>query len=410
VATSSGKHDIVVRCPAKVALLTGGKDAHYVLGLVPELTARGVRVLLVANEELADADGIGHSLVEFHDLVGSLDPGDSALAKAWRVLSYYGRLAVFAARTDAQLFHILWFRKFPLVERVLVTAYLKLLGKRLAFTAHNVDDHARDGRRGTWLHRVSLSFLYRTVDRIFVHTREMKDELVADFAVEDRKVQVVPFGINDVIPIALVSRAEARRELALRPDQKVLLFFGNIAPYKGIEDLVRALAMLRREDARFTLIVAGRVKDRSCEAYWAEMENLIAALGLTADIRKEVRYVPDREVGMLFRAADVSILPYRRVYQSGVVALSYAQGVPVIASDAGSLKADVIPGETGFVFRSGDVLDLVGKIRAYFAGDLYRALETRSPEIRAHGARAFSWSTNGKLTTAAYERLLRGDA
>jgi glycosyltransferase involved in cell wall biosynthesis len=390
----------------KVALLTGGKDAHYVLGLLPELAARGVQVALVGNAELADAEDVASGRVEFHNLVGSLDPDDGPMAKAWRVLSYYGRLLAFAARTDARLFHILWFRKFPLVERMLLTGYFKLLGKKLAFTAHNVDDHARDGRTGTFQNRLSLTFLYRIVDHIFVHTPQMKTELVQQFGVSERKVKVVPFGLNDVIPAARVSRSEARQQLGLGPDEKVLLFFGNIAPYKGVEDLLGALATLIHEDGRFTLILAGRVKDRSCETYWAELENLIEALELSKYVRKEIRYVPDGEVGLLFRAADVSVLPYRRVYQSGVVALSYGQGVPVIAADVGSLKADVIESETGLVFRSGDVSDLASKIRTYFASDLFKDLEARSPNIRTYGAEAFSWRRNAELTCAVYERLL----
>lgn len=394
-------------CGVKVVLLTGGKDVPYVLGLLPELAARGVRVVLVGNAEMAAAEDVASSWVEFHDLVGSLDPDDGPLAKAWRVLRYYGRVLALAARTDAPLFHILWFRKFALVERIVLTGYLKLLGKKVAFTAHNVDEQARDGRPGTFANRLSLTFLYRVVDHIFVHTPQMKSE-VLQFGVSEGKVDVVPLGINDVIPAARASRSEARQQLGLGPDEKVLLFFGNIAPYKGVDDLLRALAILVQEGGRFTLILAGRVKDRSCEAYWAKLECLIEALRLSQYVRKEIRWVPDSEVGLFFRAADVAVLPYRRVYQSGVVALAYAQGVPVIASDAGSLKADVIEGETGLGFRSGDVSDLAATIRKYFASELFADLEARSLKIRAHGAEAFSWTRNAELTCAVYARLLQG--
>jgi len=391
----------------KVALLTGGKDTHYVLGLLPELTARGIQVALVGDDELADAEDVRSGRVEFRNLVGSLDPDDGPVAKAWRVLSYYARLLAFAARTDARLFHILWFRKFPVLERLVLTAYFKLLGKRLTFTAHNVDDQVRDGAKGTCLHRLSLTFFYRAVNHIFVHTPQMKAELVRQFGVADRKVTVVPFGINDVIPAALASRSEARQQLGLGLDEKVLLFFGNIAPYKGVEDLLQALAVLVREDDRFNLILAGRVKDRRCEAYWAELESLIETLQLSKYVRQEIRYIPDEEVGRLFRAADVLVLAYRRVYQSGVLALSYAQGVPVIASDVGSSKTDVIEGETGLVFRSGDVPDLASKIQSYFASDLFKDLEARSLKIRTHGAEVFSWTRNAQLTCGVYERVLQ---
>ena len=390
----------------KVALLTGGKDPHYAHGLLRQLAARSVRIALIGGDESAETEAVRNGQVEFHNLVGRPDPDDGLVAKARRVLSYYGRLLVFAARTDGRVFHILWFRKFPLGERILLIAYFKLLGKKLAFTAHNVDDQARDGRRGSFPNRLSLTFLYRTVDHIFVHTRQMKLELVAEFGVSEHKVTVVPYGINDVIPVARVSRTEARQQLGLGPDEKVLLFFGNIAPYKGVEDLLRALASLVHADGRFTLILAGRVKDRTCEAYWAELESLIEELQLSEHVRKEIRYIPDGHVGLLFRASDVSVLPYRRIYQSGVLALSYAQGVPVIAADVGSIREDILEDETGLLFRPGDVVDLAAKIRTYFVSESFKDVETRERRISEYGAERFSWETNAERTHAVYEHLL----
>jgi len=389
----------------KVALLTGGKDPHYARGLLRALTSRGVQIALIGSDELADA--ADNDQVEFHNLVGSLDPDAGLIAKAWRVLSYYGRLLAFAARTEILLFHILWFRKFPLGERTLLNAYFKLLGKKVVFTAHNVDGRARDGGRRTLLNRLSLIFLYRTVDHILVHTEKMKVELIEQFGVAEQKVTVVPYGINDVVPVSSATRLAARREFGLEPDERVLLCFGNIAPYKGIEDLLRALAILVRVEGPFTLILAGRVRDRSCESYWADLESLIEELQLSKYVRKEIRYIPDEDIGLLFRASDVSVLPYRRVYQSGVLALSFAQGVPVIVSDVGCLSQDVIEGETGLVSRSGDVPGLAGKIRTYFASDLFNDLETRALAIRKYGAERFSWTKNTELTVAVYRRVLQ---
>src|SRR2546428_9107251 len=116
----------------KVALLTGGKDPHYAHGLLRQLAARSVRIALIGGDESAEAEAVRNGQVEFHNLVGRPDPDDGLVAKARRVLSYYGRLLVFAARTDGRVFHILWFRKFPLGERILLIAYFKLLGKKHA--------------------------------------------------------------------------------------------------------------------------------------------------------------------------------------------------------------------------------------------------------------------------------------
>jgi len=158
--------------------------------------------------------------VEFHNLVGRPDPDDGLMAKARRVLSYYGRLLVFAARTEWESVPYPLVSQVPSRERILLIAYFKLLGKKLAFTAHNVDDQARDGRKGSFPNRLSLTFLYRTVDHIFVHTRQMKLELLEEFGVSEHKVTVVPYGINDVIPVARVSRTEARQQLGWGPTKR----------------------------------------------------------------------------------------------------------------------------------------------------------------------------------------------
>src|SRR5205807_2558747 len=149
----------------------------------------------------------------------------------------------------------------------------------------------------TFPNRLSLTFLYRTVDHILVHTRSMKRELVEQFNVAEHKVTVVPFGANDIIPASSASRSAARQQLGLGPDERVLLFFGNITPYKGIEDLLLALAILVREDGRFTVVLAGPVKDRNCDAYWAKLEGVIEELKLSKYVRKEIRYMPDGDVG-----------------------------------------------------------------------------------------------------------------
>jgi D-inositol-3-phosphate glycosyltransferase len=391
----------------KVALLTGGKDVHYVGGLLRELVARDVHVALIGSDEIAGVLDLSHARIEFHNLIGRQDPADGLLSKAWRLLRYYVRLLVFAARTDAKVFHILWCRRFPYLERTLFNVYFKLLGKKVVFTAHNVDDQVRDGRRRTLAGRLSLRILYRVVDHIFVHTDSMRRQLIHEFNVAPRKVTVVPFGINNVIPASRATRAEAKGQLGFDVQERVLLFFGNIAPYKGLEDLIRALKRLVAEDDRFVLLIVGPVKDRSCEGYWLTIERLIDEFRLNKYVRKEIRYIPDPDVGLFFRASDVLVLPYRRVYQSGVVALSYAQGVPAIVADVDSLKEDVIAGDTGLIFKAGDVVDLAEKVGAYFASDLFRGLETRARKLREYGAERFSWPSNAERTCAVYQTQLQ---
>ena len=72
----------------------------------------------------------------------------------------------------------------------------------------------------------------------------MKGELVAEFDVVEDKISVIPFGINNTVPDTSLSTAEAKRQLGLSQRDRTLLFFGNIAPYKGLEYLIAAFSKL----------------------------------------------------------------------------------------------------------------------------------------------------------------------
>ena len=171
---------------------------------------------------------------------------------------------------------------------------------------------------------------------------------------------------------------------------------------------MRALQELLREDDQFRLIIAGPVKNKDSEGYWRGLEQMIKELHLSDYVRKESKFIPDEDIGVFFKASDVLVLPYKRIYQSGVLALSYRQGLPVISSDVGSLREDIAEGQTGLLFKEDDPLDLAEKIRMYFASDMYRELETRSQSIREYGDRRFSWEQNVNRTYTVYQSVLSG--
>src|SRR5262249_36162940 len=160
-----------------------------------------------------------------------------------RVLRYYQDLLRHASRTDSRLFHVLWLNKFEVLDRTLLNVFYKLKKKKLVFTAHNVNLRKRDGC-DTWVNRASLRVMYSLLDHIFVHTEHGKSELLQDYGVPSDKISVIPFGLNTYVPDTPLSKYEARSILGLGEMEKVLLFFGQIAPYKGLDLLLEALRIL----------------------------------------------------------------------------------------------------------------------------------------------------------------------
>ena len=390
----------------RIALLTGGGDKPYALGMAAALTSVGLHVDFIGSDDLSVPELLSNDRVKFLNLRGDQSEHASLMAKGLRVLSYYTRLIVYAATATPKLLHILWNNKFQLFDRTLLMVYYKLLAKRVVFTAHNVNAGKRD-QNDSWLNRVTLKIQYNLSEHIFVHTDEMKDEMVTEFRIPEDKISVIPFGINNTVPNTTLSIAEARRQLSIRDEDKALLIFGHIGPYKGLEYLVAALVELLKREGAYRLIIAGNPK--GSKDYWKQIQKAIARHGIRDRVIEKIEYIPDEATELYFKAADVLILPYAHVFQSGVLFLGYSFGLPAIAADVGSLKEEIIEGVTGFVSRARDSTDLARTIERYFCSELFHNLETRRAEIKAYANERYSWSKVANITTRVYSELLVAD-
>jgi glycosyltransferase involved in cell wall biosynthesis len=387
----------------RAALLTGGDDRPYVLGLVPSLTSLGVAFDVIGSDDLELPELLGNSKVNFLNLRGDQRSDANLASKVVRVVIYYCRLLSYAATARARVFHILWNNKFELFDRTLLMIYYKIMGKRIVLTAHNVNIRKRDGT-DSWLNRWSLRTQYQLSDHIFVHTDKMKRELVGDSRILKDKVSVIPFGINNTAPKTDLTSSDAKRLLSIADTDNTILCFGQIAPYKGLEYLVSAFARILKENESYRLIIAGKPKWN--DAYWKRIEQLMLDHGVRHRVIERIEHIPDEETELYFKAADVLILSYTQVFQSGVIFLGYSFGLPAIVTDVGSLKEEVIEGRTGFVCKPRDSSDLAHKIDQYFKSELFLNLESRRAEIKAYANERYSWDKVGAITTAVYSNLL----
>jgi glycosyltransferase involved in cell wall biosynthesis len=387
----------------KVALLTGGGDKPYALGIVEALASAGLSVDFIGSNDLDVPELHNNPHVNFLNLRGDQQSDAGVITKAFRVLRYYVKLIRYAAVAEPQIFHILWNNKFELFDRTALMLYYRSLGKKVVFTVHNVNISKRDGTN-SWLSRWTLKFQYRLCDHIFVHTDRMKEELITEFGIRDEKIDVIPFGLNRTVPDTALTTREARQRLGLTPTDKVLLFFGNIAPYKGLGFLIEAFEMAAKTDENLRLIVVGRPK--GSRDYWSGLLEKINRSSARGKMILKIEFVPDAQAEVYFKAADVLVLPYTHIYQSGVLSLGYGFGLPVIAADVGSLKDEIIEGKTGFVFKAEDSPALAKTIQTFFFSDLFKHLEKQRQEIRDYASKRYSWSRVAAITTKVYSELL----
>jgi glycosyltransferase involved in cell wall biosynthesis len=290
-----------------------------------------------------------------------------------------------------------------LFDRTALMLYYKILGKRVVLTVHNVNAGKRDSN-DSWLNRLTLRTQYRLANHIFVHTEKMKQELLEDFGETEEKVSVIPFGINNTIPQTQLTVREAKRRLGIRDEERTILFFGAIRPYKGLSFLATAFRRLAIEDARYRLVIAGDPRKGS-EDYVSAVQREIEDNGMHAKVLWQLGYIPDEETELYFKGADVVALPYTHVFQSGVLFLAYSFGLPVIATDVGSFRHDIVEGETGYLCKACDAADLANAIARYFDSDLYRNLGWWRDRIRERANQTHSWDTVSDVIHSKYLEL-----
>jgi glycosyltransferase involved in cell wall biosynthesis len=143
-----------------------------------------------------------------------------------------------------------------------------------------------------------------------------------------------------------------------------------------------------------------------CQAYWNDIQKLIKDSDLTESIIERIEYIPEEEAEIYFKSADLLILPYKHIFQSGVIYTSYYFGLPVVATDVGSLGLDIVEGKTGFVSKPEDPEDLSEKIIRYYESDLYKDLEKTRDRIIKYANENHSWKSTGEKTFKLYEELI----
>ncbi len=268
-----------------------------------------------------------------------------------------------AAAADLQHWQWLWLEA--------VTTRLLPRGRPQVLTMHNVIRRGRSGRA-----------LADRMDATIVHTRHGA-ELLGD----GPRVHVIPHG--------------AFEHLTRQPDERplppelaavegpVVLCFGVVRPYKGVDALVDAFRSLEGAE----LWVVGR-------PLGVDLDGLRAP----ANVRFVPRYVSDAELPAYFRRADLLVLPHRSVDVSGVLFAGLAFGKPMVLSDVGGFRELVEEHGAGRLVAPGDPAALAAAIGELLADPAER--ERLAGRARAAAAGPYSWDSIAERTLAVYEELL----
>jgi D-inositol-3-phosphate glycosyltransferase len=271
----------------------------------------------------------------------------------------------------------------------------RLLGMRVVITAHDVEAF-KEGISVPLFER----WVYRAARRVIAHSQVARRELVQGLGIAQQKIDVIAHGNYLASIPAGITREMSRAHFGIAPDKRVLVFFGQIKDVKGLEVLLEGFALALRKDPSLHLLIGGRVWKTDFSRY----QDIIDRRGLAPSCSLHIRYIPDDEVAYFYRCADLVVLPYLRIYQSGVVLLAMSYGSAVLVSNIEGLLEAVDDEETGFVFTGRDPQHLAQRIGEIFSSP-GRAAEVAQAGLRRVTAHN-DWSRLGEQTLACYQRAL----
>ena len=195
----------------------------------------------------------------------------------------------------------------------------------------------------------------------------MSEKVMSDLRLfeKTKPALLVPHPLYDSFGEA-VSREEARKHLSLPAGDKLVLFFGFIRKYKGLDLLLQAMALPEMKEQGIKLLVAGEFYE-DAKPY----QDLINELGIAGQLILRTDFIPDSEVRYYLCAADAVIQPYRNATQSGVTPLAYHFEKPMVVTNVGGLPSLVPHEKVGLVVEPEPAAIAAGISRFYQLGENY---------------------------------------
>jgi glycosyltransferase involved in cell wall biosynthesis len=265
---------------------------------------------------------------------------------------------------------------------------LKALGGRLIWTVHNTLSHDT-----AWpsVETNLAQGIIALADHVHLHSAASIPEVSAVFPIPDDKLRILPHGAYTGCYPDYVSRKGARAALGLSASDDVILFLGQIRPYKGVEALLTAFNKVQRDRPDALLLVAGQIKDDLRGAFDAMLGN-----HAQPRVRLFNRFIDDAELQLFFGAADFAVFPYRRVLTSGSAIASLGFGVPVVAPDVGMTRELLGGRNAGLLYDPSDAAGLERTMQQMLGLKDQDRLAAMGKAARAHAA-ALSWQDFGQM-------------
>lgn len=268
-------------------------------------------------------------------------------------------------------FHSSLFYSFQFLIDLLCTHWI---GVKLVWTVHNQLSHdAKFPRLELWVR----SRLSKLVDRLILLNHSTHNLLAQDYGFNVDKAKIISHGHYRNSYPPLIEQSLARQGLGLSQSGLVYLNLGILKPYKGIEHLIRTWNSNQSFVEGNTLVIAGKPYGREYGLTLAELTDGSKSIALMPE------FVEDSKINLLFSAADIAVLPFKKILNSGSLILAMSFAKPIIAPDLGGI-AELLGDAGKLLYDPGDPQGLAHMLK--------KSLHTDLNEL-------------GKLTAQACDRL-----
>lgn len=324
--------------------------------------------LAIDKQEVRPGELVG---AEVHHLFITDEKNIGKISKFKNYINAFHQIEEIIVNNNIDVLHIQWIIFSPL-DYFLLNKIKKKYKIRLVDTIHDIlpfNEHFYDKH----FHRK----IYELDDAIIVQAQGNVDRFNKLFPECSDKVHLVPLGNWN----AYVEEGNGQRlkdKFGIEDSDFVLLFIGQIKKVKGIDVLLKAFQEVAPKHSDMKLIIAGNPWKDDVDEYQPLIESFKNSNQLITDFR----FIPDEELADYYAVADLVVLPYTDVYQSGVIRLTYSHKKPVIATKLPAFMEIVEDGVNGFLCEAGDAESLADAMeRAYLVREKLPEMGSRGFEV-----------------------------
>lgn len=253
------------------------------------------------------------------------------------VLSWYNPFTWIKAglNVKGKIIHLQHWQLYANIMYCVILPIVKIRRKKTILTVHNITPHTTDFTT-IFLDRLLNKIIFSFSDFFIVHNKRNRKKFLELYNVNENKIFIIPHGtIMPYQKIMNISMENARKYLNIPMNKKVILFFGYIWSYKGLDILLKSLKIIKEDLKDIVLLIAGQpLKD------WKKFEKIIKENNLEKIVIKVLKYIPDSETEYYFSSANIVALPYNKHpfdTHGGVGALAISFNKPLIVTDVGGL-------------------------------------------------------------------------